>query len=187
MCTVENCGNGEIVARGLCNKHYTRWRNYGDPLHTVKPHGTLLERFEAKVEKTDTCWLWTGNKSKQGYGKIRAGKKGGEQLRAHRVAYELFNGPLAPSQVVMHTCDNPSCVNPAHLRAGTHQDNSDDMVEKDRHAYGERTQKSRLTELAVRLIRASPDVSLRELAETFNVGLSTVCKVRYGKTWRHVK
>lgn len=183
-CSIEGC-DGEVVARGWCNKHYSRWRAHGDPHATVKPHGSLRERFESKVVKTDSCWLWVGGKNKQGYGKLRIGGKGGEHVRAHRVSYELHRGPIPDGFFVMHKCDNPSCVNPEHLDIGTAMDNVADMVSKDRHTYGERTKKSKLTNLAVSVIRES-GASVQELMATFNVSKATVYQVKQGRTWKHV-
>lgn len=70
------------------------------------------------------CWNWTGSTAK-GYGQV---KIDGKVLRAHRVAYEMFHGLLGDEDHVLHSCDNPLCVNPKHIRAGTHQENMDDKV-----------------------------------------------------------
>lgn len=99
-----------------------------------------LERFWAKVNKTDSCWLWTANTSPQGYGSWGCNKR---SLRAHRVAYYLHNGPIAAGLSVCHRCDTPACVNPAHLFLGTHTDNMRDSLKKGRHiASRERTRKT---------------------------------------------
>ena len=88
------------------------------------------ERFFAKVNKTETCWLWTAQKDKKGYGKFWFdGKKG----FAHRYAYKSFNGPIEGKLLVCHSCDVPACVNPEHLWLGTVRDNAVDMVNKNRH------------------------------------------------------
>lgn len=77
------------------------------------------------------CWTWTGSTAK-GYGQI---KIEGDVLRAHRVAFEMFNGPLPDGMHALHTCDNPLCCNPRHLWAGSHLDNMRDKSAKGR-AYG---------------------------------------------------
>lgn len=74
------------------------------------------------------CWPWTASTAK-GYGQI---KIAGRPLRAHRVDHEIANGPLAPGEHVLHSCDNPLCCNPAHLRAGTHAENMAEKVSRGR-------------------------------------------------------
>lgn len=93
-------------------------------------YGPLLERFLSKVDKTDKCWLWTGAKNKQGYGSL---KISGRQCRANRISYQLFNGDIPNGHFVMHTCDNPACVNPAHLITGSPKENTQDMFKKGRN------------------------------------------------------
>lgn len=93
---------------------------------------SALERFNAKVLKTDTCWLWQGTKAK-GYGRLNID---GKRVYAHRFSYSVSKGILEPSQVIMHTCDNPSCVNPDHLVQGTQKDNVLDMINKGRQTHG---------------------------------------------------
>lgn len=82
----------------------------------------LEERFWARVQKTETCWLWTGATS-QGYGVISVGGYKGKNLMAHRVAYELTKGPIPEGLVIDHLCRAPRCVNPDHLEAVTTGDN----------------------------------------------------------------
>jgi hypothetical protein len=76
------------------------------------------------------CWLWTGTKWNTGYGYFRKNRK--IQV-AHRYMYALYKGTFDPKLHVLHTCDNPSCVNPEHLFLGTHTDNMKDMTSKGRH------------------------------------------------------
>lgn len=93
----------------------------------------LLKRFWEKVEKTETCWIWKAFKNKQGYGRI--GLSSGKCINAHRVSYVIHKGKIPEDQFICHTCDNPSCVNPDHLFAGTRQDNIDDMIIKKRSRH----------------------------------------------------
>lgn len=89
-----------------------------------------VSRFWSKVEKTETCWVWTKGKDAQGYG---AFSFNGKNVRAHRFSYELVHGPTELS--VLHHCDNPPCVNPNHLYAGTHSDNMKDAHSRNRMDY----------------------------------------------------
>ena len=86
-------------------------------------------RFETKVNKTDFCWLWTGLLHPKGYGYI---KDRGKNIKVHRLAYELYIGPIPEGMLVCHTCDVRNCVNPEHLWLGTNDDNIRDMRLKGR-------------------------------------------------------
>lgn len=95
------------------------------------------ESFWEKVDKTEGCWLWTAAKNGGGYGAFfRKDGRFGTNM-AHRIAFQLAYGAIPDGMIIMHTCDNRACVNPAHLVPGTHQDNVDDMVRKGRkwHAF----------------------------------------------------
>lgn len=87
----------------------------------------IRERFWGKIDirREDECWMWLGSKDRRGYGSFR---KDGSTRKAHRVAYELANGPITGGLHVRHKCDVPSCCNPAHLELGTHQENMMDRV-----------------------------------------------------------
>lgn len=107
------------------------------------PRERVVARFMLKVKKTDSgCWLWTAATDDDGYGTFQyagpLGDRKREKRRANRVSYELFNGTLAPEDLVRHTCDNTSCVNPAHLVLGTTEQNVADRVARRRSARGDR-------------------------------------------------
>lgn len=93
------------------------------------------EQFWQRVEikRPDDCWLFTGRKNQDGYGQIAYQCK---TQNANRVSYIIANGPIPKGMVVMHTCDNPPCVNPKHLKIGTQQQNIEDMVSKGRNRNG---------------------------------------------------
>lgn len=96
----------------------------------------LMEAFWKKVNKTESCWIWTACKDKDGYGKISKTYDGKlRHFRAHRISYEFHVGEIETNQVVMHSCDNPSCVNPKHLSVGTIRDNNHDAIAKGRRNY----------------------------------------------------
>jgi len=150
----------------------------------------LLERFNDKCTKTDTCWIWTGAVHRQGYGRIRRGFKEGKTIQAHRAAYELFKGEIPLSMFVCHTCDNPSCVNPDHLFLGTIEENTEDMVRKGRAAKGIDRPNVKLTESEVIEIRekyATGNYSQRQLGKIYDIGYTNIYSITKGKTWGHLK
>ena len=122
-CSVEGC---EYPSRALgwCLPHWGRNRRYGSPTGT--PVKVASEtRFWAKVNKSETCWNWTGGKTTAGYGMFARGGRGGGQAMAHRYSWEMANGPIPEGMVIDHTCHNPSCVNPDHLRVATYKQNNE--------------------------------------------------------------
>ncbi|MBV6425512.1 MAG: hypothetical protein NAOJABEB_03333 [Steroidobacteraceae bacterium] len=82
------------------------------------------QRFWKHVDTSSDCWLWTGYRLPAGYGYIGPSIRGEKHQLAHRVSYELANGPIPDGLVIDHLCRNPPCVNPAHLEAVTHQQNT---------------------------------------------------------------
>lgn len=175
------------------------------PLFTFEQHiERSALRFRSKIAATPDsgCWEWTGGKTMGGYGKF---KVGGRTLPAHRIAYRLHNGVFPPTSLfVCHSCDNPGCVNPAHLFIGTPLDNMRDKVAKGRSSRGEKhalsmlgTQTPRkgvqcgaakLTDRKVRSIRdrRARGESARELAKKFEVRVSTVYRILAKEAWSHV-
>lgn len=91
---------------------------------------SVEERFLAKVEKTPDCWLWRGNAATVGYGQVRIK---GRRLYTHRVAYELWVGPIPAGFEVDHLCDVRLCVNPAHLEAVSKSENIRRIAKRGRH------------------------------------------------------
>ncbi len=89
-------------------------------------------RFWSKVDKTSTCWNWQGALNEKGYGLFKVGGKYGVAAKTHRVVWKMLVGSIPINMCVLHKCDNRRCVNPDHLYLGTHQDNMNDMKNKDR-------------------------------------------------------
>ena len=155
--------------------------------------GTLEERFWAKVDVRgpDDCWEWLAGKTHNGYGMIGKGGRHNGMLRAHRVSWELANGPIPDGLCVLHHCDNPGCVNPLHLWIGTNADNQQDMAQKGRanKARGERQGNSKLTEQDVHEIRAmlARDISQTVIAEKYDVARTTIGSINTGTNWGWLK
>ncbi len=152
------------------------------------PRSTTIERFWSRVEKppedsTSECWLWSGRKDRNGYGKLSIGASG--EVKAHRFSLALsLNRSIKDRLLVCHKCDNPSCVNPEHLFEGTAADNTQDCINKGRF----RCVNKKLTETQVRLIRNNPDkLSHRKLAKQLNVSPGTVYAVISGRSWKKLK
>lgn len=100
----------------------------------------VIVRFEARYTRLDPndCWEWQAGFTSNGYGRFYFGFANGRRVRkqAHRVAYTIVNGPIAEDDIIMHQCNNPKCVNPAHLVAGDFKQNSQHMVVSDRCTAG---------------------------------------------------
>lgn len=107
----------------------------------ARPCEDIKERFMAKIspEPMSGCWLWDAQTNHSGYGLIWTRGRQGKAVRAHRVSYELFKGPIDDGLFVCHKCDTPQCVNPDHLFLGRDIDNIHDMVSKGRHWMASRT------------------------------------------------
>ena len=154
---------------------------------------SLKDKITSRIRKDESgCWVWTGNLTSGGYGDIKIGSRTDNtrrSVRAHRLAYELFVGPIPPGMCVCHSCDNRQCVNPSHLFLGTLQDNADDRDRKGRNRpppYGESNGQSKLTENDVMEIRAAVGLTNIALARRFGVGRKAILDVRHNTTWRHL-
>lgn len=190
-CCIKECEN-PVLALGLCNKHWQRNRKFGSPV-AIQSHSGLFrgllapERFEKQIRKTETCWLWLGAKDKNGYGVFK-GEVGGVLFqRAHRYAYALHTGDLLIGMQAMHSCDNPSCVNPAHLSSGTNADNMRDKAQKGRcrPMSGEQSAAAILTETQAAEILADPR-PYTTIAADYGVSASTVGSIKQRHSWRHL-
>lgn len=181
MKTCKECGR-PAIARGLCTTHYNRLMSRRRPSPTRGM--TDNERFDHYTSQSPLgCVIWTG--ATFGAGRYGAFGVNGKTVGAHRYAYERTNGPIPPGAYVCHSCDEPRCVNPAHLFIGAPAENAGDMKIKGRAARGEKQHLSKLTEDDVRFIR-STHLSGVDVAKMLGVSPTAVCSVRKRRTWRHV-
>lgn len=147
-----------------------------------------MQTFWSRVHKGDDCWEWLGAVNPAGYGHL---KLDGELVRAHRVSWEFYNGPIQDNLWVLHRCDNRRCVNPGHLWLGTALDNSRDCIAKgrDRKALGSSNAKAKLTESEVISIRerAAAGIANVRLAEEYGVSRVLVSKIVRRVIWKQVE
>jgi len=164
----------------MANQHRTI------PPLTVKD----IARFRAKIEHRGAgdCWEWQACRNPQGYGLFDIRHK---SFLAHRVAWVIAHDVIPDGIFILHRCDNPPCVNPAHLWLGTHADNKRDSVDKGRHGWacGAANGRAKLRETDVRLIRRlyrRGHWSQFPLARVYGVSHCTISEIVNGKTWRSI-
>ena len=176
-CSVEGC-LGSHVAKGFCNKHYYRLSVYGSFSGGIDYQEKAKKRFLSSfIEDSSGCHLWVKTKDRNGYGKMSILRK---SVQAHRYSWELHNGRKIPDgMVVMHKCNNKSCVNPDHLEIGTLSENAVHAILTNRRKI------SVLNEDQVKLIRSSSLPSL-ELAKLFDVTFSCIDDIKKMKTWKYL-
>lgn len=151
----------------------------------------IVERFWSRVDGSDdpfSCWPFRGAMTKHGYGRVRVRQ---HNWRAHRFAWTISRGPIAPGLHVCHRCDNPSCCNPAHLFLGTQRENAGDMAAKGRaqRLRGSAKSNSVLTEECVRELRAmvAGGRSISSLARGLGVDRGNLSRAVRGLRWGHVR
>lgn len=193
----------KIVRCPHCHKEISRTKN--PPLTTRSFPGKIKIRSIMKgdhysvwfwrmlaIKGDDDCWEYQGYRQgypgfEYGYVQAREFPESSSRLgAAHRLAYELHhNIKLRTDQHILHTCDNPPCCNPKHLKIGTPATNAEDMKIKGRSARGEKSNTARLTDIDVQRIR-NCEATTKQLACIFGVSYNTIANVRTYRTWRHV-
>lgn len=201
FCTFEGCKEPTFAA-SLCGVHYKRKLRHGDPGVVVplrRRRGEVWTRdqwiaaFESRLERRENgCLEFTGllSMGTHGYGRIYFETR---MQFAHRVAYEIANGPIPAGMNVCHHCDNPPCCDPNHLFLGDNSANHADMWSKGRGyvptpARGEAHERAKVTEDQVREIRAANLGGENKSAIARRLGISRhiVVNICLRKTWKHV-
>lgn len=185
FCSIDECGR-PCFGHGYCKMHYQRWRKHGDPLaedHRQYATGRPTNKPEdvwKYVDRRgpDECWPWLGARRRRGYGTFCINLR---NYVATRFIYELVHGVDPGELLVCHSCDNPPCVNPAHLFLGTDQDNVLDMHRKGRA----RPPRGKLTAEDIRQIRTLVAAGQTQVAVAAQFGVSSphVSRIARGASW----
>ena len=142
--------------------------------------------MEIDIDKSGCCWEWIGRKNKSGYG--LTGIRSGSEL-AHRAYWQLVIGEIPSGMCLLHSCDNKKCVNPAHLRIGTHAENMAEASERNRMrpSKGEKNGRSKISYEIADEIRKDSTSSNVLLAHKYGVSDVSISNVRLGKSWVRTK
>lgn len=155
------------------------------------PYGSSIKaKLEAYSipEPNSGCWLWLGTTIAFGYGRIWID---GIPKLAHRLAYEEYIRPIPDGLLVLHRCDTPLCINPNHLKLGTYQDNSDDVVQRGRHnsGLGETARAAKITNEIVIAIASDllkPGLTHAGIGENHGISGSLISAINSGRRWSHI-
>lgn len=148
-------------------------------------HGGCIP-IKYKVDK-DGCWICVNHQlDKDGYPRFVRDKK---KVTMSRYVFELYKEQIDKGNIILHSCDNPSCINPKHLSQGTHKENSEDRNRKKRQAYGIKNGNVKLTEdkvLEIKKLLNDGKTKQKEIASKFGVSVPLIQKIKYGKLWSHL-
>lgn len=194
-CLEEGCGL-KAGNRGRCNVHASRAKREAEiadsPTTRIHAWATVEERLRRvgwteviRKPELGACWEWSGLLDKKGYGRVAVGKQ--KMKAAHRASFEVWNGELDPSLYVCHSCDNPICINPAHLFLGDQYVNMGDAKAKKRSANGMRQGQAKLTDAQVAEIRAkyaTGQHSQASLGREYGVTSSNIWAIVNRRNWK---
>lgn len=145
-------------------------------------HANTVIDFERNFTKRDGCWEWRGTTWATGYGRF---VYQGRDLKAHRLAWEIYVGAPPSDLCLLHTCDNRECVNPQHLFLGTRADNNADKVRKSRQTKGRDVHTAKVSPSEVLDIRASR-APTKNIAAEYGLSKDHVNKIKRKEVWAHV-
>ena len=146
-------------------------------------YSALVNIFLSKIDKSGECHLWTGSKSSAGYGVIT---RKFTRVQAHRFSWEFHNKTKIPCGLfVLHKCDNPICVNPKHLFVGGHQENVNDMIDRNRKkSHGKLILNvDQVKEIKELLNKGVPS---NEIAKRFNTSPNSISRIKTGRNWKNI-
>tara|TARA_R110000868_G_scaffold131618_1_gene341717 strand:+ start:205 stop:681 length:477 start_codon:yes stop_codon:yes gene_type:complete len=149
-----------------------------------------INKYLPDILNENHCWIWNGAKDKNGYGITSQNKK---TLKVHRLMYEIYYAESLKELHCLHTCDNPSCVNPLHLFAGTNLDNVRDKINKGRcytgYQKGENNGASKLKDndvIEIRKLYNTGKYTTTKLGEMYKIHRSTISYIVNNKTYTHL-
>ena len=190
-CSTQDC-SAIVKAQGLCRGHYSRLLRHGPEFDKgpLREQGescaSLIERCLREATR-NKCWEWPKSRNKDGYGWAN---DNGKTVQAHRHVCRIAHGePPTPSHYTAHSCDNPPCINPHHLRWDTPQGNIDDRSKRNRTSRGSRHYKAKLDDDKVRTIisRLRAGECEHALAVEYGVTHGSIWFIAKGRTWKHLQ
>lgn len=183
ICSVKDC-DAQVHSLGYCRKHHARYKRHGDALAGRTGRGEVSSYFEKQIARdVDECFDWPYG-IRNGYGSIWVD---GKTYRVNRLALIRTSGDAPEGKrLALHSCNNPLCFNPRHLRWGSHKENEEDKVKDGTALVGEMRHNAKLTEKNVILI-LSDNRRNGEIAKQYNVTRDAIYKIKSGKNWKYLR